>query len=676
MKNKEKNKKSKKKLWLTCAIFISVLLLLALIPLFVMAGTDTVVTVGERAYNIGNFGGYFGAVFAKKSEQERHWLRANNWERYTSGMIRCVNALIPVPKSTIPEQEYESTQFYAGNSSFQNEPGEGWRLGYAQRSTVPQDVLEQSYRTGGNLYFPMVTVKSVLDETKVRVIALDDGSGRGIHVFAAVDCIGLSNSYIRTIRAALADFAAEQQVVTLNLFSTHAHSAVDTMGIWSASGGLIAKNWASLVAGKSDLDSGANAQYLAFLSGRVCEAVREAVENMEVGKLYVSQIGARRMQPLWEDIDKTLHIDENTEWTDELNEQWDALWKEYDIASFGLTNYIWAKRNPYDCSPQLTKFRFVPENPQKKETILANMAAHPYSNGLKLKGQGGADGLSGDYPYYMERIINEAGANFLFINGAINGVYTERGSALMFSYDEEQFDEKELSTLPLATQTERMGEDLGRILLAMNRTPEAIQADPLTAPEGKTAAYRDSVRRMGLCEPTAETELPPLIHASIREVRLDAQNPLLQVIGKLNLAQYQILRAQDGSFCTMTELGYLELGGKIKVAMVPGEYTPGLVNGQGDALGENVISGKDFDKPSLEESAGEDVLVFGLANDAIGYVIPDNDFLMLHLGNGSLPRKLFGNNYTHYQEMFSLGKNTASTLAQAFQELTQGIERN
>ena len=31
--------------------------------------------------------------------------------------------------------------------------------------------------------------------------------------------------------------------------------------------------------------------------------------------------------------------------------------------------------------------------------------------------------LSADFPFYMEREINSAGENFIFINGAVNGIY-------------------------------------------------------------------------------------------------------------------------------------------------------------------------------------------------------------------------------------------------------------
>ena len=50
------------------------------------------------------------------------------------------------------------------------------------------------------------------------------------------------------------------------------------------------------------------------------------------------------------------------------------------------------------------------------------------------------------------------------------------------------------------------------------------------------------------------------------------------------------------------------------------------------------------------------VIIFGLANDAIGYIIPDNDYAMA---------LAFG----HYHETLSLGEKTALTLTQAYENI-------
>ena len=110
----------------------------------------------------------------------------------------------------------------------------------------------------------------------------------------------------------------------------------------------------------------------------------------------------------------------------------------------------------------------------------------------------------------------------------------------------------------------------------------------------------------------------------------------------------------------------MELGKTLKFAMIPGEMDPSITTGTLVMKSENVWTGEDFPLPSLESIAGSDTLsVIGLCNDAIGYIIPDNDFLMVFFGSSDKAYKLFGN---HYQEIFSFGRKTASTLVKAFEK--------
>ena len=57
---------------------------------------------------------------------------------------------------------------------------------------------------------------------------------------------------------------------------------------------------------------------------------------------------------------------------------------------------------------------------------------------------------------------------------------------------------------------------------------------------------------------------------------------------------------------------------------------------------------------------GRELSVIGLCNDAIGYIIPDNDY-------GSVVAK------DHYEEAVSAGKRSASTITEAFKELISEI---
>jgi hypothetical protein len=67
--------------------------------------------------------------------------------------------------------------------------------------------------------------------------------------------------------------------------------------------------------------------------------------------------------------------------------------------------------------------------------------------------------------------------------------------------------------------------------------------------------------------------------------------------------------------------------------------------------------------------AGKDLIVFGLANDAVGYILPDNDYCMLFFDDV----EPFGD---HYQETLSFGKSLGSTLVGAFIQLLNEVGRS
>ena len=97
-------------------------------------------------------------------------------------------------------------------------------------------------------------------------------------------------------------------------------------------------------------------------------------------------------------------------------------------------------------------------------------------------------------------------------------------------------------------------------------------------------------------------------------------------------------RPAKGIYELETETGYLELGGEFKALLVPGEITPGLVSGTGDMLAENSITNRASGFKSLCDIVGGDTAVFGLANDALGYIIPDNDYCICLLYTSPSPR--------------------------------------
>ena len=116
----------------------------------------------------------------------------------------------------------------------------------------------------------------------------------------------------------------------------------------------------------------------------------------------------------------------------------------------------------------------------------------------------------------------------------------------------------------------------------------------------------------------------------------------------------------DTGYMIHSELGVLSLG-SVTLALIPGEIFPELVSGQGLS---------DGDPEALKSIAArygvERLLIVGLCNDELGYIIPPSDFLL----NDELPyiestKDSEGEN--HYEETNSIGKEAAACIAKAFE---------
>ena len=148
-------------------------------------------------------GANFTSVFAAQS----FWQRIGTGALGTviSGALGAINSILPDGKNFIAEEDYESHDFYKGNDTFLSAPSQNacWRLGYNSVSLVPDDWQEHQYYIGGYImaenWFTN-KVEGIIDDMKARVIAVDDSSGRGVSVFATIDCIGMTNSDIKYLQ--------------------------------------------------------------------------------------------------------------------------------------------------------------------------------------------------------------------------------------------------------------------------------------------------------------------------------------------------------------------------------------------------------------------------------------------------------------------------------------------
>ncbi|NLB37070.1 MAG: hypothetical protein GX824_07205 [Clostridiales bacterium] len=470
------------------------------------------------------------------------------------------------------EDTYVNENFFAGTEAFLSEPAQGavWRLGYSSESLVPDNVLTKNYYFGGYM-FPLVPAESVADDQRVRVVCIDDNSGRGTAAFCVIDGVGLGNGDINQIRALLKEFAQENNIVSINVSCTHAHSCIDTQGL---SGKFLISALTYAVFTKYDflngtVTSGRDPEFMNILYTKTAQAVKDAFNSLKEGKLYF----------------KTCDISE----------------------------YLGDKRDPQVFDPNINCLHFIP-NDNSRETWIANLGSHPTCLDRTNTS------ISADYPYYMEKAVNELGnADFMFVQGAQGAITNQRGK---FNTTGDMTGYEVLAA---------MGTEFGRIVVE---------------------------------EGTQETEIEPLLNIRHAEVFVPVTNPVLRLVIKAQLVNNVVVETAQGQKI-VTEIGYLEFGTGHAAALLPGEVFPEIV--WGGAFGaEDSWSGEDYNEPSIQQIIGNEkkVIAFGLVNDAAGYILPDNDYAHFIADSFGL---------SHYEELLSGGPGVASAITKVYAEMLDSI---
>ncbi len=489
-----------------------------------------------------------------------------------NGLAGLVSAFIAKPQGWVAEADYKSANVPTGTDKFLDAPAENakWSLGYAQESIIAgQQVIGNDHYVSGGISVTPKNPTEIVDDSKVRVIALDDGSGRGITVFAVIDAYGLSNKDVRTIRASLADLAKEKNIVSINVAVLHQHSVVDTFGM---NGNIISAvlvnpilNLLNGIAGNTLVKpgNGKNEGYMNNLFKVTKETIELAVAQMEPGTLMFGTVDAEE--------------------------------------------YVTDKRAPYALDTNLNRFRFIPDNADKRETWFTTSVIHCVGNGVQ------GTQITADYPYYMEEYINEEkNANFMLLLGA----------ELSTSQDK--------STCDIPEGTSRIDE-----------------IKIYGAKLGERLAEVDN-----------ETEVAPLLNIAHKEVSFAVENKIMFLAAKAGLFENQVVETADG-IRVVSEIGYCEIGTNLAMALVPGELEASIAYGGG--LGKDSWTGEEWKYDSMQKIVGEDrkLLIAGLCNDQIGYIVPTNDYMpMLHEDSKSI-------------EFVSLGSATAETFITEFISLVK-----
>lgn len=470
-------------------------------------------------------------------------------------------------------EDYVAEHFYKGEDSFDTEvkADSAWKVGYASDSIIKDlDVMNGEFFLAGSLE-PIAgrAPTEVLDDQKVRVYAISD-SVSGTVVHAVIDGFGLSRGNVEEIRARLDEFAKANDIVSINVSVLHQHSCIDTLGMnVPLAPALILNTGNAATGGKlEDFMVKKNPEFMESLFSKTVNAIKNAVKDMKAGDLYFGTV---------------------------------------DVSEF-----IHDKREPIVFDGNLNRLRFVPKDGSKETWIV--------QGGIHCVGLGaGGDRLSGDYPYYMEQVINEkAGANFVFIQGAELAITSE--------YD----------PLQLPEGTERAegmvayGKALGEKVISINN----------------------------------DIKLDPVLNIKLDEIRLDVDNGILTLAAREEILDAIIVKNGKDSYGNtkyqlVTEIGYMELGNKVAAFLTPGELDPVILLG-GATTPDASWTGESWDYSPLKDYTDcEYNLVFGLCNDQAGYILTDNEYHSLLCEN---------------EEVNIVSRTSGSTITQGFIDLIGSVK--
>lgn len=196
--------------------------------------------------------------------------------------------------------------------------------------------------------------------------------------------------------------------------------------------------------------------------------------------------------------------------------------------------------------------------------------------------------------------------------------------------------------------------------------------------EGKNALENLKVTAAKLTEyalsitPELERQLSPKMQMSRKIFTVPLDNPAFLLYRFLGILNNKAVEAESATgYGVETELSVWMLD-DIALTLIPGEIFPELVSGL--LFGDANPSGKNPKQLSViaRENGIEKLLVIGLANDEIGYIVPPSDFL-LNKEKPYLERIVDYKGENHYEETNSVGPLCAEKIAEAFTAAVQAL---
>ncbi len=429
-----------------------------------------------------------------------------------------------------------------------------WTMGFGRSEiAIPEEGSQPYYIAGYNNGWEPV---GVLDLCNAQAVWLDAGAG-GI-LLIGVDCVGLGSPTVKEIRNRLKDLCEETGCTAVNVYATHDHAGVDTLGLWGP----------IMVDGKND-------EYMENVIEASVSAAYEAAENRTEGKLFYGAVDTEEKESMLRD-----------------------------------------SRYPLIYDPYLHQLRFEPEDESKEGMRMYIYGAHAES----LRGSNSL--ISRDFPGVMcDKVEEQTGDHAMFMPGAIGG-------------------------------------------LIMTREFNGLFINNLNITGNKLAGYALTIKD--------EQEIKPDMQYAHTEFKVPMDNTGYLFYKFLGVLENEISKGDSATgYMLHSEMTVLQLG-DLLFALIPGEIFPELVWG-GEAAQHNPAGENPVPLAEIAATYGYDqLLVIGLANDELGYIVPPSDFL-LNEDAPYLLRTMDDMGEDHYEETNSVGEECAVIIAQIFEQLVNSL---
>lgn len=544
------------------------------------------------------------------------------------------------------EQAHE--YFYEGTDGAVN--GSGWKLGYASASVIPAQwrtnaegkadpngmCLNKTYYFGG--YFGS-TVDKIYDDERVNLVVLSagaDANANGIEdiiILASIDNIGVANGNVRDIRAAVSQALQAQKgiaaddIVAFEFSSTHAHTAIEALGM--SLGPVFKTAFSNHFLFKKD--RAIEPELLDTICKNTAAAAVNAYGKMEAGNLYYYE-------------------------TENVNDYMKANAANGDVGD--------TVRDKLEYGADNQKFFacWYFEGESGEKTILANIGLHPTFAGRS------SSKVCSDVPYYMWKAMGEAGYNFVFIQGSqaaigLSGNYTAAG-----------YDWAVKNTLTYNEWVARYGKKYADERFWENDDDSGEMEYFRIRATGYSLAHFiiDSIDTANVTAPVYDI--------SMTETMIPLDYSIMYLAAASNCFGYNTVKdkSTETGYAVITEIGYVQLGNDVVMVTLPGEISPTLIFGTDEAYtGENrwqgagSWSGEEWTYDTVENYAkaalgDKRVIAMGICNDEIGYVMPDTDTAKNFLTKTFLASMGEVEGRADNEELMSASCKAGSSLVQGF----------